>query len=62
MDFVFIEQIETERFREKSPIRVDLFAMPYGRDEWELWWEHYLMKVSSQSFDFVCAIFKALGL
>ena len=62
MDFFFTERIETERFREKSPIRVNLVALSYGRDVWELWWERIFLCVSSHTFDFECATFNALGL
>ena len=62
MDFFFTERIETERFREESPIRVNLVALSYGRDVWELWWEHLFGAVSSHTFDFECATFNPLGL
>ena len=62
MDFFFTERIETERFREESPIWVNLVALSYGRDVWELWWERLFWSVSSHTFDFECATVNALGL
>ena len=62
MDFFCTERTETERFREMSLIRVDLVALSYGRDVWELWREHLFGAVSSHTFDLECVTFNALGL
>ena len=62
MDFFFTERTETDRFREKSPIWVNLVALSYGRDVWELWWEHLFWCVSSSGLDYECATFNALGI